>query len=114
MFLTELIFSFAAFSQKEWSCVNLTHLNISHNMLKMIPAEISACSKLVNLTANNNRLYCFPTPWDCPLVSGVSYLNNKKLDLDLWNDFCNCLKKMKQEQSDHGLHCFVRPVLPNI
>lgn len=54
-------------TSKGWSCVNLTRLDISHNMLKMIPAEISDCTGLVNLIANNNRLTCFPTPWDCPL-----------------------------------------------
>ena len=48
--------------------MNLTKLDISHNQLNMIPAEISACTSLVSLFANNNKLTCFPTPWDCPLV----------------------------------------------
>ena len=59
---------FSAHAPKHWQCVNLTKLNVSHNQLNMIPAEISACTRLVTLVANNNKLISFPAPWDCPLV----------------------------------------------
>ncbi|XP_060551521.1 leucine-rich repeat serine/threonine-protein kinase 1-like [Ruditapes philippinarum] len=53
--------------ERHWLCSDLRRLDISHNVLVMLPLEIQACKQLVNINAKYNKLTTFPQPWNCPL-----------------------------------------------
>lgn len=63
-------------SPREWKCVNVEKLDVSHNAFSQLPVEITQLRLLRKLRVHHNHLRCLPPVWRrCPyLVSLPSTL----------------------------------------